>query len=196
MKERAILFSSAMVRAILAATKTQTRRVVRGESDIPEPFRRCPYGVARDRLWVRETWAGDDCCGFVYRADHPDADLRRGDLDSGEQSIRAWHPSIFMPRAASRITLEIVSVRAERLQDITDEDARAEGIDPDAPIQGNINGKHGEIHCFGPDRGRNAFALLWDAINSKRAPWSSNPWVWVIAFKRVEPAAAGGGDGR
>ncbi len=143
MKEHPILFSGPMVRALLAGTKTQTRRVIMFKTCGPaEPaptapdvdaawIARCcqsPYGGPGDRLWVRETWAGDDGCGFVYRADHPDADIARGDLDDGEQTIRRWHPSIFMRRNASRVTLGIASVGVERLHDITEDDIRAEGV--------------------------------------------------------------------
>lgn len=225
MKEHPILFSGPMVRAMLAGTKTQTRRIVtaapgkqsewltpealvsvrrfapsidgRWTIAVGEPSRivhcgvemdgghigsiRCPYGAAGDRLWVRETWAGDDCCGFVYRADHPGADLARGDLDDGEQTIRQWRPSIFMPRALSRITLEIVSVRAERLHDITDDDIRAEGVTVEMVA---------EMHGTTPERIahprlRNAWGLGWNKINGKRASWASNPWVWRIEFRRL-----------
>lgn len=190
MKERPILFSGAMVRAILAGTKTQTRRIasVRGigceyltnpSAQVP-----CPYGAPYDRLWVRETWAGDDCCGFVYRADHPNADLKRGDLDDGEQSIREWRPSIFMPRDACRITLEIVSVRVGRLSDITEADALAEGFTREnvPPLLKKADPKR--IWPIARNK-RELFSLGWDAINGKRAPWASNPWVWRVEFRRV-----------
>src|SRR5262249_27378565 len=138
----------------------------------------CPYGGPGDRLWVRETWAGDDCCGYVYRADHPNADLKRGDLDDGDQSIRRWRPAIHMPHAASRITLDVLSVRVERLQQITEDDARAEGVL--SPAELSVCKLEGPLPW-----GRDAFQRLWDAINGKRALWASNPWVWCIEFRRL-----------
>jgi hypothetical protein len=196
-KEHPILFSGPMVRAILAGTKSVTRRVVKHGAQPVPPDRSvitdtypngqpgwfalwphtygarralaCPYGAAGDRLWVRETWAGDDACGFVYRADHPHADLARCDLDDGEQTIRRWHPAIHMRRAASRLTLDVLSVRVERLQDISEEDARAEGVEP--------------LTEYADRAHRRAFAALWDQINGKRAPGLSNPWVWRVEFR-------------
>jgi len=167
MKERPILFSTEMVKAILDGRKTMTRRVVKDPYKyitIPRPS---PYGRVGDRLWVRET--------FVIDADGmPDY---RADCDSG---VIAWRPSIFMPRKLSRITLEITSVRVERLQEITEEDAIKEGAGP------------GHILCsptiFNPETEtpkdyRTGFSYLWDAINRKTYPWESNPWVWVISFR-------------
>lgn len=197
MKERPILFSAPMVRAILDGRKTQTRRVVRGQVgalDRGQPTivggPACPYGAPGDRLWVRETWAAidergeavsrrtrhvDQNCGdrLVYRAD---------DRVLTEQ----WRSPLFMPRWASRITLEVTTVRVERLQAITEEDACAEGV-----TQTDGRWWDGAPHAVkGTPRAlptaREAFADLWDAINGKRAPWSSNPWVWVVSFRRVE----------
>lgn len=196
MKERPILFSGPMVRAILAGTKTQTRRMVRpgvladGWPDVPPlaiayAAERCPYGVPGDRLWVRETFAGDDCCGYVYRADHENADLRAGDLDDGEQSIRRWSPSIHMPRAASRLDLEISAVRVERLQDISEADAQAEGVEPFFTRFSGIGREQritsGELAADAERRA--SFAVLWDEINGDRALWISNPWVWALSFE-------------
>lgn len=165
-REIPILFTGQTVRAILDDRKTQTRR-------LEQRWAKVPSGT---RLWVRETWAGDDCCGYVYRADHPDADLSRGDLDDGEQSIRQWRPSIFMPRNASRIDLSVVKVRGQRLWDITEEDAIAEGVAP-ARIQDAREPTRGPLV--------DAYANLWDIINGKRAPWRKNPWVFAITFKRL-----------
>jgi hypothetical protein len=101
-----------------------------------------------------------------------------------------WCPSIFMPRALSRITLDVLSVRAERLLDITEEDAKAEGARPFFET----------FACFERDQRittgerasdaehRAGFAVLWDEINGDRALWISNPWVWVVGFRRTEPA--------
>ena len=234
MKERGLLFTGPMVRALQAGRKTQTRRVVkwipgaRGEGRLvrlprqgscvyldfdgvpglgwrpvgsgptePWPAKRigeaCPYGGPGGRLWVRETWAGDDMCGVVYRADHPDADIRNGDLDDGEQQLRRWRPSIFMPRWASRITLEITEVRVQRVQDITEEDVKAEGV---RVVGGCAFGKMLGVDIGGdwlgmqegddPSAYPKAFASLWDTINAKRGyPWEGNPWVWAITFKVI-----------
>lgn len=199
-KTRPIIFSAPMVRAILSGTKTQTRRVIAsrylsaiargrdGQIDdllsAPPPHR-CPYGWPGERLWVRETWqdtrdiAPDG--GWVYRATDPDWDTMDG---------WTWRPAIHMPKAASRITLEIVSVRVERLQDISEEDARAEGVTlPECDYLGERCGNGTGFGCprHGDDAHRREFARLWESINGKRAPWASNPWVWVIEFRRVEP---------
>lgn len=187
-KERPIPFSSSMVQAILAGTKTQTRRLVKpsawaSEADMrrlaaqqpaiglaffkdgaPKRKLTCPYGVIGDRLWVKETWwpcAG----GVVYRAGG------LADCPDGGK----WKPARFMPRWASRITLEVSGVRVERLQHITEEDAEAEGVPPDF---GNA------FSCASNDY-RRSFSMAWEAINGRRAPWASNPWVWVISFRRV-----------
>lgn len=194
MTERPILLSGPMVRAILDGRKTQTRRLV-NERDCSIPLvslrantkwsgggfwseddngvftapGRCPYGAAGDRLWVRETWTQD---GFLmtpvwYRASVPD--------DQVGINTR-WRPSIFMPRWASRITLEVTDVRVQLLQEISEDDARSEGVDC-------------HHHAVGSDRAtyRASFGLLWDSINGKRAAWASNPWVWAISFERVTP---------
>ena len=210
MKERPILFSDAMVRAILDGTKTQTRRVVKliglRHTDVDAwhldgvqweagayiegnpasmGFYRCPYGEPGDRLWVRETWwkgsedegeapSRDRGSPVEYRADTSvDAP---GGWDAEPRTNRPawarWRPSIHMPRWASRITLELTDVRVQRVRDITDEDARAEGVR--ATVGGDL------AH-------RAEFALLWDFINLNRASWASNPWVWALTFKRGTP---------
>lgn len=187
MTERPILFSGPMVRALLAGRKTQTRRVVTAKGAQQDGVRYwrpgsqpgrwvacdgfaigwilCPYGMAGDRLWVRETWLemtpSDRPRSFDYRADTEDGPAR-------------WRPSIFMPREACRIRLEVTDVRIERLNDITPGDACSEGIE------------------FPPDGVPwdpcDAFADLWDQINAKRGfDWETNPWVWVVAFRRVDP---------
>ena len=221
-KERPILFSGPMVRAILAGTKAQTRRVVnipgaeRGathlhpvpghtqrvrafDRDAREPDGwefsfdggfdrdrrgpvRCPYGAPGVRLWVRETFSPAAGCAVHHAAAR--AFCYRSDEDGCRPA--SWRPAIHMPRAAARITLEITSVRVERLQDISEEDARAEGVST-SEIPGTVNGEPAKLYTFGPDAHRKAFAWLWDAINGKRAPWSANPWVWVVSFRRVTP---------
>lgn len=263
-RERPILFSSPMVRAILAGQKTQTRRLVtvtggmfsspmvraimagtktvtggkvrlcngdgRGAflyldfdgvpglswrpyggaptQPYPNPQDACPYGVPGDRLWVRETWRSweercddgsgsphdyDTQCGphcsqtYVAYAASPRTGYRpkpdgatitylddSTPLESYHESLTGpWRPSIFMPRWASRITLELTDVRVQRLQDISEEDAKAEGITEPMPIMGT----RGYVA---------AFSYLWDSINGKRYPWTdSNPWVWALTFRRL-----------
>jgi hypothetical protein len=178
-KERPILFSSEMVRAILEGRKTQTRRICevalsRGFYQAYATGAVCPYGQPGDRLWVREAWAcieGEDSEGYIYRADwHERRDRSFLSPD--------WRPSIRMPRRISRITLEIQSVRVERLHRIGEESARGEGVEPEWVVSVE-RGTSYQSYCA-------AFVRLWDKINAKRGyPWESNPWVWVIEFRRV-----------
>ena len=206
MKERPILFSGAMVRAILDGTKTQTRRVISnvatigrvtefGRSDTTgydwtmrdsrlrwndlrhkQLIDRCPYGQPGDSLWVRETWARDsEDDALFYRADvgsGNEADDWQRNIDDGANGYR-WRPSIHMPRDVSRITLEVTGVRVERLQEIGEVDARAEGA-PWAACSSPQVGSH-----------KAGFAQLWEGINGAES-WSANPWVWVIEFEVVK----------
>lgn len=209
-REKPILFSGAMVRAILDGRKTQTRRIVKGawhEPDgylqsepegengewyfscrkVPASFvARCPYGREGDRLWVRETFQTGDVAmnephGTVYRATDPDWGTMEG---------WKWKPAIHMPRWASRITLEITQVRVQRLQDISEDDAKAEGVEHDGIVgyycdDGNPN----DPEDFGAHRcnWRFGFKMLWESINAKRGyGWEKNPWVWAISFRRVQ----------
>jgi len=238
-KEKPILFSSEMVRAILDGRKTQTRRVIK-----PQPLELCdeiwqwkhteqkeedlyewletaaPYQIG-DRLWVRETWR-PFCFHYEgesmytdYRADgarlermlseeaYADGWLERewarwGDaakaagipLDDWDESwpleqleqtgfVMPWRPSIFMPKWATRIWLEVTGVRAERVQDISDGDIEAEGVVVNAEFNPVVERYWG-------------FIQLWDSINAKRGlGWATNPWVWVYEFERLEtPAGA------
>jgi hypothetical protein len=171
-KERPILFSGAMVRAILEGRKTQTRRVVKPK--VSDLVTHCPYGAPGARLWVREAWLRDRYDGSTqYRASHPCPELPR------------WKPSIHMPRERCRLVLELVRVRLERLQDISEEDARAEGF-PSYTITGN--GQSCEPVGAGYMDGRAHFRALWDSLNAKRGfGWSENPWVWALEFRRLEP---------
>ena len=193
-RERPIIFSGPMVRAILDGRKTQTRRVVRGtpsaatKAEFLEgvqgtkwiPARAgffiagpksmgtipCPYGDRGDRLWVRETW------GYAQNEDGEE-DPEAADLREGyDGPPRKWRPSIFMPRWASRLTLEITDVRVQRVQEISEADAVAEGC---APFRGM--GDSGPIWNY---------LALWDSLNAKRGfPWRSNPWVFAITFRRI-----------
>ena len=195
-KERPILFSAPMVRAILDGRKTVTRRPVKGaglkwlEDFTPEyvadPANSlCPYGKPGDRLWVRETCFINDYrqagvpveeradVDLVYRADPlPDWE--------GEESLITWRPSIHMPRWASRILLEITDVRVERLQDISRADIRAEGLQCPPELGGD------DVSPNYRDWYPAAWRQLWESINGADS-WNANPWVWVVEFKRVTP---------
>lgn len=198
--ERGILFSASMVRAIIEGRKTVTRRIMkpqpeprwnlreseagsasfcRGEhhrsSDCSDDVViRCPQGKPVDRLYVKETWrAGPqwdawaprdigEAAAIWYEADHP----------TPPQGAGRIRQSIFMRPWMSRLWLEVVSVRPERLHDMTEQEVQAEGLD--------VSG----FEAF------EAFAHLWDQINGERARWASDPWVWRIEFRRV---AGGGG---
>jgi hypothetical protein len=203
MKERPILFSAPMVRALLDGSKTQTRRVAKltcaGHVKEPGGHRRwhpadfdsrfaCPYGQPGDRLWVREAWARDDEDGMLmYRADvgsgNDADDWERNRLD-GVSRFR-WRPSIHMPRTASRITLEITGVRVERLQDISERDALAEGI---VRLLDGGFGLAGSTHYHHTDPCESYWSL-WEHINGPGSV-ETNPWVWVMDFRRVEGLAA------
>lgn len=228
MRERPILFSAPMVRALLAGTKTQTRRAVatrypieflggvgqqddlscwgwffdgpdqhgymvlerglnehhnNGHVSIP-----CPYGEPGDRLWVRETFSPYAVPGgmpsSIAQATYvvfPDGGQMYRDgfyveplakYAPGAADHIKWRPSIHMPRWASRILLEVTDVRVQRLQEISEADARAEGVG--SPIT--------------RDQKRPGFMRLWDEINGARCPWDSNPWVWAVSFRRLEVA--------
>ncbi len=201
-----------MVRAILDGSKTQTRRIVKASTDRPFnglvarsvraakdcPVLRawfaggpndvssievtCPYGQAGDQLWVRETWA--------YNPDFPESAQRalyRADPEC-EHDVDRWKPSIHIPRWASRITLEITDVRVERLQDITYDDALAEGIFNPATIaeRNPITGETGEDTGRRLSWAQRSYRLLWESINGSGS-WEANPWVWVVEFKRIKP---------
>lgn len=203
MKERPILFSGPMVRALLDGSKTQTRRVVKPQPDtrpgmnctrlvfkdrkgaplLDEALEAdprlyvslCPYGQPGDKLWVRESFIHNAAeyepmmsmthplvpAETFYMADH-----------NGDARGLGWKPSIHMPRALSRITLEITGVRVERLQDISDADSLAEGVDR---TNTSIPGYAKERYC-----------QLWESINGPDS-WDANPWVWVVEFKRSLP---------
>ncbi len=224
MKESPVLFNSDMVRAILEGQKTETRRVIKPqpyidqecgslppgkywfwrtktnvwggfewtenqlENEISE-YIKCPYGQIRDRLWVKETICiypdgnGNPVCVYKATDKKPDTDL--------------WTPSIYMPRTASRITLEITEIKVGRVQEIDNDGATEEGISQyfvdcnedgywDVPAHWkNPDGKI--IKRVQADSPVEAFCNLWDSIYKKRGfSWESNPWVWCIKFKRIE----------
>jgi hypothetical protein len=223
-KERPILMSAPMVRPTLADTKLQTRRAVKhpllcnlsfivdcgdgwwGDED-GEVQARCPYGQPGDRLWVREAFdflpaGGTDepnACEIVYWAtgshEKRSAPSTYNPMIYGHEKIR---PSIHMPRWASRITLEVTGVRVERLQDISESDAIAEGMErlPAPVIDGGWSGPNrftlkgmGKGSCAGlvswnAPTAAELYQHLWEEINGLDS-WYENPWVWVVEFKRV-----------
>ena len=197
MSEKPILFSAPMVRAILAGRKTQTRRLIKFppwclENGVPtatvlhnlqhvggvayysdgQPRKKfCLRWAKGGRLWVKETWAD-----FSKPGEHDRLVYRATDTPPAYMAGMSWRPSIYMPRWASRITLDALGVRVERLRDISEGDAIAEGITDEecCPCSGCDNYRH-----------REAYAVLWDKLNAKRATWDSNPWVCVVSFRRT-----------
>ena len=192
MTERPMIFTGHSVRQILADLKTQTRRAVKRTkhfaernvepsdaydalvADVP-----CPYGKPGDRLWVKETWRPveretDSVDGILYRADDAfipiensfEAAERWVDAYDNGKYGTAWRSPLYMKRWMSRVVLEIASVRVERVQEISEDDARAEGC---------------PAHAH--------FATLWDSINGKRegCAWEDDPWCWCLEFRRVAP---------
>ncbi|HBP5766344.1 hypothetical protein CJU20_09960 [Pseudomonas aeruginosa] len=160
----------------------------------------CPYGQPGDRLWVREAWQGPlisdeeqaanqswwkDMTKFqnpghcAYRASGDDNEY----VDPDGYFHCKWKPSIHMPRWASRILLEITAVRVERLQDISEEQALAEGVRGE-PCD-HTRQACADIGCWG-DTAKGAFGFLWESLNGEGS-WAANPWVWVVEFKRVTP---------
>lgn len=209
MKERPILFQGAMVRALLAGTKTQTRRAINPQPDVGEGFGGsirlrfktrdgrllldealespkphtylglCPYGQPGDRLWVKER-------GWMAASRTAFVPFAGNESTQAPRSpdgtpYRSW-PSIHMPRWASRITLEIAGVRVERLQAINEADAAAEGVE-----EWGRGALSPDSQVADPS---DKFRWLWDSINGAGpARWDANPWVWVMEFKRCEVLA-------
>lgn len=225
MKERPILFSAPMVRALLAGTKTQTRRVAKGvvavhsrtgealaKLDSAGPRVACPYGQPGDRLWVREAFrftdlfdgdsparVGERCVDAGYRKPWAplqfEADGQRTNWqhvatppNDGPPRPGKLRPGMFMPRWASRITLEVTGVRVERLQDISETDAIAEGIERLRSGRGYFDpsidkaaAARLELHW---PTAREAYRALWESINGPGS-WDATPWVWVLEFRRL-----------
>lgn len=189
MKEHPIIFSTPMVQAILEGRKSQTRRIlkhqpitkvskwVRENGDVMWYYGAehtlnctvaCPYGKPGDILWVRESFF--DCSAFKHAPLFSEVEgniIYKADTDF--IGCHKWKPSIHMPRTAARIFLQIENIRVERLKYITEDGARKEGMT-----------MAGSQHSFV----RAEFQTLWNKLNGKRAPWKSNPWVWVIEFAR------------
>jgi len=229
-KERGILFSAPMVRALLVGAKTQTRRAMKPQPvPIPPDVQRkspfddtgywwacsaaksmmsmwdvpgaCSHGTRGDRLWVREAWRtaaslDKENAGSIAKkaaeAGYPkpwmpveySADGCRADWDSTWGASGRQRLGRFMPRWASRITLEVTDVRVQRSQDISEEDAKAEGVLSLSEAEVAATNPGGKTWSRGPATAR--YELLWDAINGAGS-WASNPWVWAISFKRVTP---------
>lgn len=198
MSERGIIMQAESVRAILAGIKTQTRRVYKPRN--PEPWELppgegykddgtpwpmyqdtygdfhpvpCPYGAPGDRLWVKEAWKPLGSDDIAYRA-------------SEDDMAGPWLSPLFLKREHSRLTLEVVAVRVQRVQEISEADARAEGC------SWSDGAKEFGQDTEAPFTARDAYANTWDGLNAKRGyPWASNPWVWAVTFRRVERAVDG-----
>ena len=216
MTSHPIIMQAESVRAILDGRKTMTRRIVQSRhtayiqdrdedgwyfEDEHGHFYKtvevCPYGKSGDLLWVREA--------FQYVDTYPEPDVFGPYLYKANGDRGKFRSPIHMPKSASRLTLEITDIRVERLQDITDEDAVAEGVEmlsregqPNyawrdyfprqitmnlAEIGVKIRTFENTYGCYGP---KQSYRSMWDSINFKRAPWESNPWVWKIQFTRKD----------
>lgn len=212
-RERPILFQGDMVRAILSGSKTQTRRIVKPQPDTrpgmectrlifkdrkgnllldealeaADPLYRmfCPYGKPGDRLWVREAWTTHAFLDAVAPRDLTTISIHYL-ADGGDVQTGKHRPSIHMPRRISRITLEITDVRVERLQDISEGDAQAEGT-PCYVCGGPMDGRsEDDCHCFHSKAKASDYRNLWERINGPGS-WDVNPWVWVVEFRRIAP---------
>lgn len=202
-KIKPILFSTPMVLALLAGTKTQTRRAIKPQPDISDgrPLEiwygwpsiarsgteyhniTPPFGRPGDVLWVRETWTH----GYPFTADPY---LYRATYEGG--AFHKWKPSLFMPRQACRLFLEIVSIRVERLQDISEQDSVAEGVycySQDDPEQNDYkNYLYRGDDDWGVVTAKQSYSSLWESINGI-GTWNANPFVWAIEFKRINKPA-------
>jgi hypothetical protein len=208
MKTRPILFSGPMVRALLEARKTQTRRVVKGQAldwldgagftpeFVADPGNDvCPFGKPGDLLWCRETWQphsrATDVAKVVYRASETASHTEFHRLvpvslignTQPKPFQQGWRPSIHMPRWASRLTLEITGARVERLQDISEIDAQAEGIADGGCLTCGNSSYPNSCGCPTPSPSfRDGYAHLWQQLHGERS-WLTNPWVWIIEFR-------------
>jgi hypothetical protein len=227
MREHPLLMKGPLVRATLEGRKTQTRRPVKPQpsddivdveyDDIAELWlgntkedndlgfcsswtARCPLGRTGDRLWVRETWAWPGEEEFIYRADQWAEDMvAKWKTDPNYPQVK-WSPSIHMPRRACRLVLPLVSVRVERVQDITEEDAIAEGVphNSDRPIDKSWCAAccgHGIVErfalgmvsvddCSECNSAKKLFRNIWISIYGQES-WDANPWAWVAEWKEI-----------
>lgn len=207
-KERPILFSTDMVKAILNGSKTQTRRKVKmtktnltnakfgftaftpeghisvrakhENGEFGESFIKSPYGLKGDLLWVRESFA-------IWHSPEPTVRFK-ADVNTDEQKVYKWKPSIHMPKKDARIWLQITDVRVERLQDVSEEDAKAEGVSLHnrGKFYFNYTPKYEEVTQMVYDcwSAKDSFNTLWKAINGCNN-WQENPWVWVVKFSVI-----------
>jgi len=189
MTTRPIIFSAPMIRALVAGNKTMTRRIVKKQPVDQGRIRhlsgewfsrqttgdglwedlKCPFGTPGDQLWVKETFSHQVGADAYKTPSYCDYFAE----DRPERDSICWTPSIFMPRWASRITLEITAVRVERLQEISEADAKAEGVEF----------QPSSVPSLTPGKG--AYRQLWESIHGPGS-WALNPWVWVISFRRIE----------
>ncbi|NAP01990.1 hypothetical protein B1F73_15070 [Pseudomonas syringae] len=202
-KERPILFSAPMVRAILEGRKTVTRRACKPQPspnahttsaegspmtswwETGKDIVRCPYGQPGDRLWVREAWQADAQVNDVAPRELSHGEPIQYPADGASRQTGCsmitpgkTRPSIHMPRWVSRILLEITDVRVERLQEISRSDIRAEGLEcPPELASDDVSPNYRDWYPA-------AWRELWESINGADS-WNSNPWVWVVEFKRV-----------
>jgi len=205
MNEKPILFSGEMVKAILDGSKTQTRRIGKiqgnyvglgveivrhatkgheaiathdaypGRGTARHGIEHCRFGVPGDRLWVKETFSIKGICHAMKPSEAAKYASKNAWIYAADGATGwKWKPSIFMPRAASRIALEITGVRVERLQDISRGDCMAEGC----PFP---NIAMSQPNFTDPKKW---YSELWESINGKGS-WDANPWVWVVAFKKI-----------
>ncbi len=235
-KEKPILFNPEMIKAILNGTKCMTRRILKPQPPHHDwnivrashhnflgpnsQWMKCPYGTAGKQLWVRETYAAEEKWDDLAPSEIKEAcindfqdpsriwykaseDWERWDLHEPRGKVRQ---SIFMCRWMSRIQLEILEIRVERLQDITTEDAKAEGCNLNwyrdnagtedlwpcptcngMQVRACLGNNLGvdETDCYECNTAKKMFQHLWDSINGKDYPWEMNPWVFVISFKRL-----------
>ena len=195
MKYIPLLFSTPMVKAIMGGVKTQTRRIMKPQhteiKNWHDIFLSCPYGQPGDVLWVRETffYGGEmdeneqvSECRYWYKAESDWGQFEGVDENENLRNGPKWKPSIFMPKVACRIFLEVTDIRVERLQDISEQDSLSEGV------IGNDLGHF--IDYIKPKTAwktsaKSSYQSLWESINGPES-WNHNPWVWVIGFKRVE----------
>ena len=185
MKERPILFTTGNIQAILEDRKTQTRRIIKKQPHgagkwimqgiswlfpIVNPYVniKCPYGQPGDVLYVKETWRS----ALHSFPIGPKWDYKATTEEDGVPLDEPWRPSIYMPKEACRIRLQVEEVNVERLRDISNEDCKAEGLT--APMITD----HSQGGWYV------AYKALWESINGKGS-WNKNPWVWVIKFKRI-----------
>jgi hypothetical protein len=193
-----------MVQAILEGKKIQTRRIIKSPCEVhqfgneiyvtrprnfPDEYCRfhpydCPYGEVSDTLWVRETW----CRGIARNGDNKI--IYKADIETDLQAMHSWKPSIHMPRSVARLFLKVKNIRVERLQDISEEDAMAEGIrgwTKDGSLYKYCVGEVGDNNNVWQDMPRTAkeaFEKLWDSYYQFPKTWIANPWVWIIEFEK------------